>query len=75
MAILHIIDPKLGDKRIQWQPDDKKDISKIKNLIEEKMKAGWLVYGFKAGDKIGKLMRGFDKAFDRIVLQEPFVGG
>ena len=74
LAILHIISQE-GDKRIQWQPDDEKDIAKIKKLIQEKIKDGWLVYGFKAGKKIGTLLRGFDKAFDRIVLQQPFVGG
>lgn len=75
MAILHILDKQLGDKRIQWEPEDKKDVEKVKQMVQEKIKAGWLVSGFKAGQKVGTLLRGFDKAFDRIVLQEPMVGG
>lgn len=75
MSVLHIIDKMHGDKRIQWEGDNKKDIGKIKRILREKLKAGWLAYGFKGDDKTGKQLRGFDPSFDRIVLQRPFAAG
>jgi len=75
MAMLHIIDKVHGDKRIQWEPENKKDLKKVEKILKEKLKDGWLAYGYKVGKKIAEQIRKFDPSFDRIVVTPPFAGG
>lgn len=75
MHVLEIMHNKLGDKKIFWEEDNKKDISKAEKLFKEKIKDGFMAFGYKAGEKLGKLIRGFDPTFDRIVLTPAPMGG
>jgi hypothetical protein len=75
MGTLHIIDKLYGDKRILWEPENKKDIEKAKKTFEEKIKEGWLAYGYKKGKAIAEQLFEFSTLFERIVLQQPMVGG
>lgn len=75
MPMFHIVDKLKGDKRIHWEPDNKKDISKVKKLFDQKLKDGYLAYTFDEESKQARQIREFDETADRIVLQPPMGGG
>ena len=75
MPTLFVIDRVKGDKRIQWEEQNKKDIAKAKRLFNQKLKDGWLAFGFKEGEKDGDMLRQFSEEYDRIIMQPPFAGG
>lgn len=75
MPTLHIMDRMHGDKRLQWDVENKKDLKKIEDAFNEKKKEGFLAIAYEAGSKVGKLIHKFDETFDRIVMIPPMTGG
>lgn len=75
MATLYVMDKIKGDKRIQWELGNKRDVNKAKKLFSQKIKDGFLAVGYKAGEKTGTVIKEFSEQFDRIVLQMPLAGG
>lgn len=75
MPVLHIMTPFDGDKRVKWEKENKKDVKKVKRLFSEKIKDGFLAFGYMAGEKTGKIIKKFDEAFDRILLIPAPAGG
>ena len=77
MAMLRIIDPMYGDKRVEYSEDDKDSIEKAETLFDEKVKKKtnpWLAFK-KLKDGTWKLIKKFDPKAAAIILAPPVAGG
>jgi len=76
MALMHIIDRMLGDKKIVWREDDKDSLKKAREIFKEKLMAGWLAFKIDPKNpKEGKMLRDFDEKAPKIILTPPVGGG
>jgi len=51
LLTLQIMGAKQGHKDRKYNPNNKEEVRKIKDYIKAKIKAGWKLYGMKAGEK------------------------
>ena len=76
MAMLRIMDPMHGDKRIEWSEKDKDSLEKAKKMFNEKVKSKPPWIAFKVlKDKTAKMIKKFDPKAAMIVLTPPVGGG
>lgn len=76
MALLHIMDKMLGDKKLIWRADDPDSKTKAIDEFKKKLSMGWLA--FKLDPKHpskGQMIREFDETASKIVLTPPPGGG
>ena len=75
MALLHILNPMFGDKKIVWIAGDKKSREKARKAFEDKLKEGWLAFKVNPEDPHkGEMLKEFDAKANKIIMT-PAAGG
>ncbi len=66
---------RMGDLKMNWNSENEKETSAVKDVFEKKIKEGWSAFiESKYGEK-GERIREFDPDARRIVLVPPISGG
>jgi hypothetical protein len=70
--IIHLA--RVGDIKIQWNSENRKEVAVARELFDKRIKEGWSAFREKMGEK-GDKITVFDPDAERIILVPSISGG
>ena len=75
MGTLSIMDVEKGDIRLEWNPENKEEVSQAEKAYKAAVDKGFIAARMYYNGKKGEQLTKFDKFAERILLIPPIVGG
>jgi len=75
MGVLQRLDPKLGDLKLIWDPENEDEVELAQKQFDEAKEKGFLAFKVKKDGETGKQIKKFDPDAEKIIMTPPIAGG